>query len=243
MMTTILIVILVLVLVSFLKLNVVKGWFGEKMTSAGMWALLDTDRYRRIDDLIVPARNGTTQIDHALVSVHGIFVIESKNIKGWIFGSPENDKWIQSIYGKKRQFQNPIKQNYRHVRCLADYLGVDEKVFNSVVFFIGDCEFKTPMPSSVLNRGLIPYVKSFNTTYLTLQQVADIEARLIALKGDTSLTKQVHLDSLRNRHESTTVCPRCGERLVQRVAKKGGSEGKPFWGCSSYPKCKFTRPA
>jgi hypothetical protein len=89
MMTTILIVILVLVLVSFLKLNVVKGWFGEKMTSAGMWALLDTDIYRRIDDLIVPARNGTTQIDHVLVSVHGIFVIESKNIKGWIFGSPE----------------------------------------------------------------------------------------------------------------------------------------------------------
>ena len=241
-MTTILIVILVLVLVSFLKLNVVKGWFGEKITSAGMWALLDTDIYRRIDDLIVPARNGTTQIDHVLVSVHGIFVIETKNIKGWIFGSPENDNWIQSIYGKKRQFQNPMKQNYRHVRCLADYLGVDEKVFNSVVFFIGDCEFKTTMPPSVLNRGLIPYVKSFNNTYLTLQQVAYIETRLIALKGDTSLTKQVHLDSLRDRHESTTVCPRCGERLVQRVAKKGVSDGKLFWGCSSYPKCKFTRP-
>jgi hypothetical protein len=52
MMTIILIGILLLVLVSFMKLNVVKGWFGEKITSAGMWALLDTDKYRRIDDLI-----------------------------------------------------------------------------------------------------------------------------------------------------------------------------------------------
>src|SRR5208283_6000551 len=104
-MTTIVIGLLLLALVSLLKLNVVKGWFGEKITSAGMWTLLDTNKYRRIDDLIVPAWNGTTQIDHVLVSVQGVFVIETKNMKGWIFGSSENDRWTQSIYGKKKKFQ------------------------------------------------------------------------------------------------------------------------------------------
>lgn len=88
-MTALIVGILLLAGVSLLKLNVVKGWFGEKITSAGIWALLDKDEYRRIDDLIVPSRNGTAQIDHVLVSVHGIFVIETKNMKGWIFGSPE----------------------------------------------------------------------------------------------------------------------------------------------------------
>jgi restriction system protein len=87
-------ILLILVALAFLKRKrkTVKGWIGEKVTSAGMWAFLDKDIYRRIDDVIVPASNGTTQIDHVIVSVYGIFVIETKNIKGWIFGSPGNDK-------------------------------------------------------------------------------------------------------------------------------------------------------
>jgi len=241
-MTAIFIGILLLAIVSLLKLNVVKGWFGEKITSAGMWALLDKNEYRRIDDVIVPSSSGTTQIDHVIVSVYGIFVIETKNIKGWIFGSPESDKWTQSIYGNKRQIQNPLKQNYRHVKSLAEYIGLDMEYFKPVVFFIGDCEFKTPMPSNVLNGGLVPYVKDFNNVCLTPQQVSDIEAQLIALKRDKSLTKQVHLASLRERHEFATICPNCGRPLVQRVARKGDAKGKPFLGCSGYPKCKFARP-
>lgn len=241
-MTAIFIVILLLFLVSVLKLNVVKGWFGEKITSAGMWALIDKDEYRRIDDVIVPAQDGTTQIDHIIVSVYGIFVIETKNIKGWIFGSPENDRWVQSIYGKKRQFQNPLRQNYRHVRCLAEYLKLDAEYFRAVVFFIGGCTFKTPMPSNVLNSGLIPYIKDFKNTCLSPQQVSDIEAKLMALKNDKSMNKQVHLDSLRKRQESSDTCPHCGCQLVRRMARKGPSEGKSFWGCSGYPKCRFTRP-
>jgi restriction system protein len=241
-MTAIFIGILLLAIVILLKLNVVKGWFGEKITSAGMWALLDKNEYRRIDDVIVPHSSGTTQIDHVIVSIYGIFVIETKNIKGWIFGSPESDKWTQSIYGNKNQFQNPLKQNYRHVQCLAEYIGLDIGYFKPVVFFIGDCKFKTPMPSNVLNSGLISYIKDFDNVCLTPQQVSDIEAQLIALKTDKSLTKQGHLASLRERHESGTTCPKCGRLLVQRIAKKGDTKGKPFLGCSGYPKCKFTRP-
>jgi restriction system protein len=100
--------------------NFIKGWLGEKTTTFGMWIHLDDDVYHRIDNLIVPASNGTTQIDHVLVSVFGVFVIETKNIKGWIFGSPEQDKWTQVLFGKKYHFQNPIKQNYRHTRCLSE---------------------------------------------------------------------------------------------------------------------------
>jgi hypothetical protein len=241
-MTSLLIAFLLLAGISLLKFSSVKGWVGEKITSAGIWGLLDKDIYRKIDDVIVPSDSGTTQIDHVLVSVYGVFVIETKNIKGWIFGSPESDKWTQSIYGKKNQFQNPLKQNYRHIRCLEEYLGFESALFKPVVFFIGDCKFKTPMPSNVLNGSLVPYIKSFRNICLTPQQVSEIELRLTDLKRDKSLTKEVHLDSLRKRHESTPVCPRCGDRLVRRVARKGDSAGKPFLGCNGYPKCKFTRP-
>jgi hypothetical protein len=123
-----------------------------------------------------------------------------------------------------------------------DYLGVEENVFKPVVFFIGDCEFKTLMPRNVLNDGLTHYIKGFHAKCLTPAQVADFEARLMALKENKALTRQAHLDSLHDRHESVTVCPRCGKRLVLRVARKGKSTGDAFLGCSGYPKCRFTKP-
>ncbi|MBR3447258.1 MAG: topoisomerase DNA-binding C4 zinc finger domain-containing protein [Oscillospiraceae bacterium] len=36
-------------------------------------------------------------------------------------------------------------------------------------------------------------------------------------------------------------CPRCGAELVLRTAKKGNNAGKQFYGCSAFPKCRYTR--
>jgi restriction system protein len=222
-------------------INTIKGWLGEKITSVGMWALLDKETYRRIDNVIIWAPDGTTQIDHVIVSVHGLFVIETKNIKGWIFGDAKNDRWTQVIYGKKQYFQNPIKQNYRHTKCLSEYLNLDHGLFHSIVFFIGECEFKTTMPENIMNHGLVPYINKFTGVCLSPEQVAQIQATLNKLKQDPSLNRKTHLDSLRNRHESGNVCPRCGSQLVQRISKKGAYAGQTFLGCSKYPQCKFAK--
>ena len=222
-------------------INIIKGWLGEKVATLTMWVMLDKNVYRRVDNVIVNTPNGTTQIDHVLVSVYGIFVIETKNIKGWIFGEANSDRWTQVIYGNKRQFQNPLKQNYRHTKCLSEYLKLDHDLFKSIIFFIGNCEFKTDMPSNVLNGGLIPYIKDFRQAHLSLQKVVQIEASLTSLKQDKSLNRRNHLASLRDRHESTTICPRCGGLLVQRVSKKAEFANKPFLGCSNYPKCKYIK--
>ncbi len=222
-------------------INTIKGWLGEKITTFGMWAFLDKETYRRIDNVIVPTKDGTTQIDHILVSVYGIFVIETKNIKGWIFGGQDNDKWTQVIFGKKHYFQNPIKQNYRHTKSLSEYLHLDHDLFRPIVFFIGECEFKTDMPPNVINTGLSGYIKSFTQPILTDQQVSQIEAALLQLRSGVSLTRKDHLESLKERHGSITHCPRCGSKLVQRTAKKGALAGKTFLGCSKYPQCKYLR--
>ena len=221
--------------------NSLKGWLGEKATTAGLWAFLDESVYRRIDNVIVPSRNGTTQIDHVLVSVFGIFVLETKNIKGWIFGAPDQAKWTQVLYGKKYQFGNPLKQNYRHTKCLSEYLDLDHELFHSVVFFIGECEFKTPMPENVLSRGLSRYIESFDEHLLTHEQVQRVAQGLRTLKDSSGLSKSDHMESLRERHGSSTECPRCGGSLVRRTAKQGKYVGQAFMGCSNYPRCRFTR--
>ena len=97
----------------FLPSNIFKGWFGEKKTTFNMWLSLDAKIYRRYHDVIIPTANGTTQIDHLLVSPYGLFIVETKNFKGWIFGSENQAKWTKSIYGKKYSFQNPLRQTFR----------------------------------------------------------------------------------------------------------------------------------
>jgi hypothetical protein len=77
--------------------EVIKGWLGEKMTTFGMWLKLDREVYRRVHNVILPARIGTTQIDHVVVSIYGLFVIETKNMDGWIFGSAEQQTWTQEF--------------------------------------------------------------------------------------------------------------------------------------------------
>jgi restriction system protein len=215
--------------------DMLKGWFGEKLTTFGMWLHLDENIYRRIDDLIVPSTNGTTQIDHILVSPFGIFVIETKNMNGWIFGSENDNTWCQSIYGHKRRFQNPLRQNYRHIACLAEFLKLDRQFFHSVVFFIGESEFKTPLPPNVLSSGLSSYLMNFKASLFTELETAQFEEKLRQLKATSGLTKRDHIASLEQRHRATDICPKCGGAMVDRAAKKSG---KRFLGCANFPKCR-----
>ena len=38
------------------------------------------------------------------------------------------------------------------------------------------------------------------------------------------------------------LCPKCGGEMVLRTAQKGSNPGQKFWGCSNFPKCRFTKP-
>lgn len=224
-------------------LNIIKGWLGEKMTTWGMWLGLDKAVYHKIDNVIIPAHDGTTQIDHILVSAFGVFVVETKNFKGWIFGAPDDENWTQALFGQRYPFKNPLRQNYRHTKCLAEHLRLEHGNFHSVVFFIGECELKTPMPPNVMTTGLSSFIKSHQDRRLTDEQVQRITGALRSLKATSTITKSDHLNSLRSRHEALKECPRCGGNLVERTAKTGKFAGEKFMGCNSYPRCKFIRGA
>ena len=107
-------------LVKFFK-PFLKGKIGEFAVSTHVKLYLDKENYILLNDCTLPdEQNQTTQIDHILLSPYGIFVIETKNYKGWIFGHENSEEWKQSLLGKKRfwgwsseqhKFRNPIRQN------------------------------------------------------------------------------------------------------------------------------------
>ncbi len=224
-------------------MRLLRGWFGEKKTTVNMWMSLDGSIYRRFHDVIVPAKNGTTQIDHILISPYGVFIVETKNIKGWIFGSEEQSKWTQSLYGKNYSFQNPIRQTFRQKKILSEYLGLDESNIHTVIHFVGDCKFKTRLPANVINSGLGRYIKQFRNSILSIEETNRVSRALEQHVSQSSLTTRDHVRSLRERHSSNTVCPKCGSKLVERTAKKGPNAGSKFLGCENYPRCRFTKNA
>lgn len=219
-----------------------KGWLGERATQFGLWMGLDAKVYRRLHDLVLPCQGGTTQIDHVLLSAYGIFVIETKNMRGWIFGSERSAEWTQSIYGKKTRFQNPLRQNYRHLKALAEFLEVPDQILHPVVVFVGDCEFKTPMPENVLRFGLSRYVESFRERVLSEQEVDQLLDRLRRAKAAPVASHSLHVRGLKARHGGQS-CPKCGSALVLRTARTGANAGGSFLGCSGFPKCRYTRAA
>lgn len=206
-----------------------------------MWLSLAKRIYNRFHNIIIPASNGTTQIDHLLVSPYGIFIVETKNKSGWIFGAENQAKWTQTLYGKKYSFQNPLRQTYRQKKILAEFLPVDESYIHTVIYFIGDCKFKTQLPSNVINSRLGKYIKQFKDRILVPEEIDRIVGKLERHVSESSLTTRDHIRSLRERHSSTTVCPKCGSNLVERTARKGPNAGSKFLGCENYPRCRFTR--
>ncbi len=150
-----------------------KGRAGEKMVQIRASLKLDSKIYRPFHNLILPDGQGTTEIDHVYVSPYGIFVVETKNYQGWIFGSANNHSWTQVIYRNKNQFPNPIKQNIKHIKALSAILKQPENVFHSVVVFTHhNYQFKTTMPHNVCDLTQFDaYIRHFQTQILSEQEV------------------------------------------------------------------------
>jgi hypothetical protein len=222
-------------------MRLLKGWLGEKKATFRMWLSLNQNTYQRFHNVIIPTKNGTTQIDHVLVSPFGLFIVETKNRKGWIFGSEDQATWTQSLYGKNYPFQNPLRQAYRQQKSLCEFLRVNESAVHTIVYFVGDCRFKSPLPANVIRSRLRRCIKRYNSRVLSPEQIDRVVRKLERHLVESTLTRRDHLRSLRQRRRSTTVCPRCGSSLVERKAKKGPTAGSTFLGCANYPRCRFTR--
>ncbi len=234
-----------LLIVSVFKRRWLKGVFGEFLVNRLLSKLPESD-YTLIKDVTLPTSDGTTQVDHIVVSKYGIFVVETKNMKGWIFGSARQKQWTQKIYRHSSKFQNPLHQNYKHVKALETLLGCSEEHLHSVIVFIGDSTFKTEIPPNVTYaRGSIRYIQQFNEVVFSDNDYARLTESINRLKLKrgviTDLKHRKHVKEVVASKVSSNECPRCGSEMVLRETKRGENIGKQFWGCSTFPKCRAVK--
>jgi hypothetical protein len=157
-----------------------------------------------LNNVTFQSDSGTVQIDHVVVADTGIFVIETKHYSGWIFGGPNDSHWTQVIYKKKSRFQNPIRQNYGHVKMLQSLFTLSDEAFIPVVVFAGDAEFKSdPGPAVLSLNELVSYMSEERPVLFDERKMAYIVGRIEMKRMRRSLeTDEYHLNSVRRRIEA-----------------------------------------
>lgn len=165
--------------------------------------------YFIFNNLTIPSdHNGSSQIDHLVVSKFGIFVIESKDYKGWIFGNKNQERWIQSLPGgnNKFQFQNPIRQNWSHIMSLkALFPSIPDNAFQSIVVFTDSCEFKTdPIENVVHSEEIVGCIQKYTESKLSEENLHVVLGKLSYVCQTADISVEKHLENLLTHHSPMT---------------------------------------
>lgn len=172
---------------SFLTVLFDKGRYGEYLTYQYL-RVYEKQGAKFLFNCYLPRENGeTTEIDVMMISGSGIYVFESKNYSGWIFGDANGKTWTQTLPQgrkvRKEHFLNPVKQNQLHIKCLKKYLRDETVPVYSVVVFSERCTLK-----KVNMSGSDAVVVKRDRLYRT---VAGIDARM-PLALDEKKIKQIY---------------------------------------------------
>lgn len=240
------------------------GRYGEYLAYKKLERLEDHGA-KFLFNLYIPKANGeTTEIDMIMICSKGVFVFESKNYSGWIFGSEKQVNWYQTLptgKGKshKETFYNPIMQNQSHVKHLYEFIKGMAPIY-SVVVFSDKCtlmdvqinrsdvgvvhlSYLDQVVSTVLNQNndVILDEKHVGLLYDQLYPCSQIsEVQKAEHVQKVQVQKNIHRQEFSSNSQKLQ-CPQCGGTLVLRTSTKGANAGNRFYGCSNYPKCRYIR--
>ena len=176
---------------------------GEALVASALQRHFKNQDYHLLNHITLRHRGVTTQVDHILISRFGVFVIETKSYTGWIFANTEHPTWTQVTFNDKFKFQNPIHQNYLHVKAVQELLDfVPTSAIHSAIVFTGDAEFKTDMPMGVFTLPkLIQHLMGCKEEVLSLNRVQFCVGRLETARLKISQQTDIeHVQALRRRY-------------------------------------------
>ena len=237
------------------SLNELKGSFGEQLTK--YYSKIMTDMLILHDVLIDGAEGLTSQIDLVMIGNKGIYVVEVKMYsKARIYGDGKKSKWYYYLGGNKFEIYSPLKQNEKHIQYLKEFLhDLDEGIpFFSIITIICD-EFKvtninknsdditTVICSSLpaMSRALKMFSEK-KPTILTEEQKHNIYNYILHNQHLGKEARAEHKEKIKEIKKTQenlklqNICPYCKTLLVLRKGKFGD-----FYGCSNYPKCRYTQ--
>lgn len=171
----------------------------------------------------------TTEIDVMFLCRKGIFVFESKNHSGWVFGKESQQNWTQTLpqgrKSHKEHFYNPIRQNAGHIAHLQKFTG-EKMRFYSVITFSDRCTIKAMEVESknvfVLHRREVEEpIKAVYEYCEDIMTQEDLDALYAALYPFTQVNEEVKSEHVANINQ---VRKRDGAEALE---EKGAAEESP----------------
>lgn len=187
------------------------GKWGEYLTYKYL-KKFENEGAKFLFNIYIPKENAeTTEIDVLMISKKGIFVFESKNYSGWIFGSENQKNWYQTLpagRGKshKEHFYNPIMQNRSHIKHFKAFMG-KEISMHSIIVFSERCTLKNvevkSADISVINRNEVASVVAkvytkISEDLLAEADVMDIYNKLYPYTQSSEEVKKQHIVNIKN---------------------------------------------
>ena len=204
---------------------------------------LSPKKYIIINDVMIYGKdNKTHQIDHIVVSKYGIFVIEMKNYYGKIVGDEYNKKWIQYLGRNKYYFNNPIHQNFGHIKVLEELLDIKSEKIIPIICFSNQASLKIKAKSPIvqldnLNKLIRNFTKEIISEPLDIITNKITESNIITKDIRKNHIKNIKIQLKEEKHlEKNGICPKCHNCLIPKKGKYG-----TFIGYSNYPQCKYIK--
>lgn len=164
------------------------GPYGEFLTTKkAITACKETTTYFKIlNNIYLNTKHGSTEIDVIMIHETGIYVFESKNFSGWIYGGYKQKEWTQKLQHTQNHFYNPIWQNEGHISALKNVLG-KELPYISLIVFSERCILKN-VPNETANliivqrnrleRKLVHEINRREKS-ITIEQVDEMHEKLL----------------------------------------------------------------
>jgi hypothetical protein len=196
--------------------------------------------YRYISDLFIKnskSSTGYSQIDHVIITPYGLFVIETKNYQGIIYGGRERKVWL--INGKFKMM-NPLLQNHGHIQALKNFIDVKyHQFFISIVSFTKRCTFKIEEELRQINSNQL-VIYDVELTQFINRKIAVLKLQFskpVLMKDDIEIIynsllnsnildesiRKLHVESIQAKKnnddmtDSKNICVECQKPVSEKV--------------------------
>src|SRR5690625_5209496 len=242
-MQIIIVIVIILIFYNYIKKhnkqnrsNII-GQKGENKVRRHIGSSVKNKKYV-LNNITIFKNNISTQIDHIIINQKGVFVIETKNHSGQIYGSEDDYNWTQVLnYGKnKYELYNPIKQNETHINFLNEIINDRSIIYSIIVFQKAKLYVKST--TTVGNISIIQKTINESHTVLSVEEINDIYNKILKLKDDNKELANKHVENLERKKVliNQNICPYCNVDLIRRKGRYGD-----FYSCPNFPKCSYSK--
>ena len=203
---------------------------------------LNKNEYVVLNDMMVSNGRQTSQIDHVVVSLYGVFVLETKNYKGVVGGVESSELWTHTVRNREYKFYSPIRQNSGHVKAVKEILEKFRTVpVYSIIVFTSNTELNVDTTTLVVSiSDLLSMLSCCRHVVATSGMMHEMSSILSSRNITDTEARRCHISSVHSRAKQANFnagsCPECGGRVGLRSGRLGS-----FYGCNNYPTCKYTR--